>query len=70
MKFIKILLYGSGIEPHDIILSVGGIKATRTYVINAALNSLVDFQVGDTVEIEYYSRSADTIRKITVTLKA
>lgn len=63
-------LYGSGIEPHDIILSVGGIKATRTYVINAALNSLVDFQVGDTVEIEYYSRSADAIRKITVTLKA
>lgn len=63
-------LYGSGIEQHDIILSVGGVKATRTYVINAALNSLVDFQVGDTVEIVYYSRSNNTIKTITVTLKA
>ena len=62
-------LYGSGIETHDIILSVGGIKATRTYAINAALNSLVDFQVGDVVEIEYYSRSENKIKTITVTLK-
>ncbi len=63
-------LYGSGIEAHDIILSVGGVKATRTYMINAALNSLVDFQVGDTVEIEYYSRDTGKIEIITVTLKS
>lgn len=63
-------LYNSGIKAHDIILSVGGVKCTRTYVINAALNSLVDFQVGDQVEIEYYSRDTNSIKKITVTLKS
>lgn len=63
-------LFNSGIKPHDIILSVGGVKATRTYVINAKLNSLVDFQVGDVVDIEYYSRDTNKIEKITVTLKS
>ena len=62
-------LYGSGIKTHDIILSVGGVKCTRTYIINAKLNSLVDFQVGDVVEIEYYSRTTGKIEKVTVTLK-
>ncbi len=63
-------LYNSGIKAHDIILSVGGVKATRTYVINAKLNSLVDFQVGDVVDIEYYSRTSGQIETITVTLKS
>ncbi|MBQ8293140.1 MAG: trypsin-like peptidase domain-containing protein [Bacilli bacterium] len=62
-------LYNSGIEPHDIILSVGGVKASRTYVINAKLNSLVDFQVGDEVEIVYYSRIKNRVVTTTVTLK-
>lgn len=62
-------LSNSGIEAHDIILSVGGVKATRTYVINAKLNSLVDFQVGDVVDIEYYSRESGQIETVTVTLK-
>ena len=46
---------GSGIEIHDIILEVDDIKITRTNIITAKLNSLVDYQVGDEVTIKYGS---------------
>ncbi len=57
------------ITEHDIILKVGGVKITRQYIINALLNSLVNFQVGDTVEIEYYSRVDGIVKTIDVVLK-
>ncbi len=63
-------LDGFGIEKHDIILSVAGIKATRTHIINAKLGSLVDFHVGDKVEISYYDRSDDKIKTIEAVLKS
>ncbi len=63
-------LKGTGVQPHDIILSVGGVKITRTHIISARLNSLVDFQVGDVVDIVYYSRSLDKVVTIQAALKA
>ena len=51
-------------------LEVNGIKITQSYVINAMLNSLVDFQVGDEVTIKYYDRSSNEIKTISVILKA
>ena len=60
----------TNIEAHDIILSINGIKATRTHIINSKLNSLVDgFKIGETVLIEYYDRSSDSIKTIEVVLK-
>ncbi|MFA6595742.1 MAG: S1C family serine protease, partial [Bacilli bacterium] len=61
---------GSGIEIHDIILEVDDIKITRTNIITAKLNSLVDYQVGDEVTIKYYNRSTNSIKTTKVTLKS
>ena len=58
------------IDIDDILLEVNGIKITQSYVINAMLNSLVDFQVGDEVTIKYYDRSSNEIKTISVILKA
>lgn len=61
---------GTDITQHDIVLSINGIKATRTHIINSKLNSLVDgFKVGETVLIEYYDRSSNSIKKVEVVLK-
>ena len=58
------------ITQHDIVLSVNGIKATRTHIINSKLNSLIDgFKIGETVLIEYYDRSSNTIKTVNVVLK-
>lgn len=58
------------ITAHDIILSINGIKATRTHIINSKLNSLVDgFKVGETVTVEYYDRSSNKIKTVDVILK-
>lgn len=58
------------IGPNDIILSVNGIEATRTYIINAKLNSLTDgFKVGETVTIKYYDNSSDSIKTVKVVLQ-
>lgn len=59
----------SGIEISDIILQVGDVKLTQMYVLSAKLNSLVDFQVGDQVEVLFYDRSENQIKTTTVTLK-
>jgi S1-C subfamily serine protease len=59
----------SGIEISDIILQVGDVKLTQLYVLSAKLNSLVDFQVGDEVEIIFYDRSENKIKTTTVILK-
>ena len=58
------------IEVDDIILEVNDIKITQNYVLNAMLNSLVDFQVGDEVTIKYFDRSSNEIKTINVILKA
>ena len=58
------------IEVDDIILEVNDIKITQNYVLNAMLNSLVDFQVGDEVTIKYFDRSSNEIKTISVILKA
>ena len=60
----------SEIEVDDIILEVNDIKITQNYVLNAMLNSLVDFQVGDEVTIKYFDRSSNEIKTISVILKA
>ena len=58
------------ITAHDIVLSINGVKATRTHIINSKLNSLVDgFKVGETVIIEYYDRSSNSIKTVQVVLK-
>ncbi len=58
------------ITKHDIILSINGIKATSTHIVNSKLNSLVDgFKVGETVIIEYYDRSSNQIKTVNVVLK-
>lgn len=61
---------GSGIEVDDIILEVDNIKITRTNIITAKLNSLVDYKVGDVVTIKYYDRSSNSIKTTNVTLKS
>ena len=60
----------SEIEVDDIILEVNGIKITQNYVLNAMLNSLVDFRVGDKVTIKYFDRSSNEIKTTSVILKA
>lgn len=62
-------MYGSGIEVADIILQIGDVKLTKLHVLSAKLNSLVDFQVGDEVEVIYYDRSANEIKTTKVILK-
>lgn len=57
------------IDVTDIILEVNDIKITKNYVINALLNSLVDFQVGDEVSIKYYDRSSGEVKTINVVLQ-
>lgn len=58
------------ISVDDIILSINGIEATRTYIINSKLNSLSDgFKIGQTVEIKYYDNSSDSIKTVNVVLK-
>lgn len=58
------------ITQHDIVLSINGIKATRTHIINSKLNSLTDgFKIGETVLIEYYDRSSNSIKTVEVVLK-
>jgi hypothetical protein len=58
------------ITAHDIVLSINGVKATRTHIINSKLNSLVDgFKVGETVVIEYYDRSSNSVKTVQVVLK-
>lgn len=59
-----------GIEKHDILLEFAGEPIRSFNKMSAKLNSLVDFSIGDSVEIKYYDRSADTIVTTTVTLKA
>lgn len=63
-------LDGFGIEKHDIILTFAGIKITRTHIVSAKLGSLVDFHVGDKVEITYYDRSEGKIKTIETVLKS
>ena len=58
------------IEIDDIILEVNGIKITQNYVLNAMLNSLVDFQVGDEITIKYFDRSSNEIKTTNVVLMA
>ena len=58
------------IDVDDIILEVNGIKITQNYVLNAMLNSLVDFRVGDKVTIKYFDRSSNEIKTTSVILKA
>ncbi len=59
----------SGIQVDDILLSINGVKITRMYIINHMLNSLMDLRVGESVEIEYYSRATGEIKTISVVLK-
>jgi len=62
-------LDGFGIEKHDIILSIGDITITRMNILTARLNSLVDYQVGDEVEVTFYDRSEGQIKTVKVVLK-
>ena len=57
------------IDIDDIILEVNGVKLYNSYILNAMLNSLVDFQVGDEVTIKYYDRSSEKIKTTTAILK-
>ena len=60
---------GSGIDVSDIILQIGDVKLTKLYTLSAKLNSLVDFQVGDEVEVIYYDRTDGKIKTTKVILK-
>lgn len=62
-------LDGFGIEKHDIILAIGDITITRMNIVTAKLNSLVDYQVGDEVEIMFYDRSENKIKTVKTILK-
>lgn len=59
----------SNITKDDIILKFDGVKITRMYVLSSLLNSLLEYKVGDSVEIEYYSASSKSILTTTVLLQ-
>ena len=63
-------LYGSGIKQDDIILEFEGVKLTTNSAFSALVNTASKYQVGSVVEITYYSRSSNSIKTTTVTLKA
>lgn len=63
-------LHESGILKDDIILSFDDIKITRTYILTAKLNSLLDYKVGDHVTIEYYSRTDKKVNTVTIILRS
>ena len=63
-------LYGSGIKADDIILEFEGVKLTTNSAFSALVNTASKYQVGSVVEITYYSRSSNSIKTTTVTLKA
>lgn len=60
----------TGIEKHDILLEFDDEKIMNMDIVSAKLNSLVDYKIGDEINIKYYDRSADTIVTETVVLKA
>lgn len=62
-------LADTGIQPTDIILTFDGQKIKTFAGFSAQINSLDDYQVGTMVEITYYSRSSNSIKTISVTLK-
>ena len=41
-----------------------------TYELMAIMSNLVDYSVGDIVEITYYSRATGQIKTVEITLKA
>ena len=63
-------IYGSGIKADDIILEFEGVKLTTNSAFSALVNTASKYQVGSVVEITYYSRSSNSIKTTTVTLKA
>lgn len=63
-------VYGSGVEKDDIILTFDGMPIKYTYELMAIMSNLVDYSVGDIVEITYYSRATGQIKTVKITLKA
>lgn len=63
-------VYGSGVEKDDIILTFDGMPIKYTYELMAIMSNLVDYSVGDVVEITYYSRATGQIKTGEITLKA
>lgn len=57
------------IEKDDIILTFDGIKIKTFDDISAKFNGLVEYKIGDEVEITYYDRSEDIIKIATIILK-
>ena len=64
-------LSSTSISKYDIILEVNDVKLTRTYILTAKLNSLVDgFKVGEEITIKYYDHLSKTVKTTTATLMA
>lgn len=60
----------TNIEKDDIILELNGEKIRSMDAMSAKLNSLVDYQIGDSITVTYYDRSADAIVTENATLVA
>lgn len=62
-------LSSTGIEKDDILLTFDGEKVKTFDKISAKMNGLVEYKIGDEVEITYYDRSANEIITATIILK-
>ena len=62
-------IYNSGVELHDIILTINGEKLYNMVAVTSKLNSLVDYKIGDSVLITYWDRSQNKIVEETIILK-
>ena len=63
-------IYGSGVKVDDIILEFDGVKLKDMNTFSALINTASKYHVGDKVEINYYSRSSNSIVSTTITLKS
>lgn len=59
----------TAIKTGDIILTFDGEKIKTFAGFSAQINSLDNYQVGDVVEVTYYSRASGSIETISLTLK-
>ncbi len=60
----------SKIKKDDILLEIDGVKLTNNYIAPAMFNSLIDYHVGDEIEVKYYSRTNESVVTEKIILKA
>lgn len=61
---------GVKVQVHDIILTFDGKPIKHTYELMAIMSNLIDYHVGDVVEITFYSRTTGKVERMNITLKS